>query len=283
MSTTLPYRAARTRHRLSVASAVTALIAAVVPGWAFAQANSAVDDIAKYRQLLADGNPAELWEARGEGLWKAPRGPGKVALTACDLGKGPGVVKGAYAELPRYFPDASKVMDLEQRLAWCMVKLQGLSQAEATANPFGEGQNQSPMEALVSYIAGESRGMKMVVKATHPEEARMYAVGKKVFFYRGGAYDFSCATCHSGNSQRIRLQDLPNLLTPAEARKAYTTWPAYRVSQGEVRTMQHRLYDCFRQQRFPVPIYDSEVITALALFLAKNAEGGTLDAPALKR
>ena len=260
-----------------------AAIGLLIPGFAFAQANSAVDDIAKYRQLLADGNPAELWEARGEGLWNTPRGPNKVALTGCDLGKGPGVVKGAYVELPRFFPDAGKVMDLEQRLAYCMVKLQGFTQAEATANPFGEGPRQSTMEALAAYIAGESRGMKMAVKAAHPEEARMYGIGKQMFFYRAGPYDFACVTCHSANGQRIRLQELPNLLNPIDAQKTYATWPAYRVSQGEVRTMQHRIYDCFRQQRFPEPIYGSDVITALTLFMAKNAEGGTFAAPGIKR
>ena len=36
---------------------------------------SAVDEIAKYRAALQDGNPAELWEARGEGLWKQPARP----------------------------------------------------------------------------------------------------------------------------------------------------------------------------------------------------------------
>ena len=260
-----------------------AAVSLFIPGWAFAQTNSAVEDIAKYRQLLADGNPAELWEARGESLWKTPAGPNKVALTGCDLGRGAGVVKGAYVELPRYFPDTGKVMDVEQRLAYCMVKLQGLTEAEAIGNHFGQGEKRSPMEALVAYIAGESRGMKIAVKATHPEEARMYAIGKQVFFYRGGPYDFSCATCHTVNKQRIRLQELPNLLNPADAQKTYATYPAYRVSQGEVRTMQNRIYDCFRQQRFPVPVYGSDMITALTLFLAKNADGGTFDAPALKR
>ena len=37
-------------------------------------ANTA-QEIEKYRQALQDGNPAELWEARGEDLWKKPRGP----------------------------------------------------------------------------------------------------------------------------------------------------------------------------------------------------------------
>jgi sulfur-oxidizing protein SoxA len=85
------------------------------------------------------------------------------------------------------------------------------------------------------------------------------------------------------DGQRIRLQELPNLTNPAQARAAYTTWPAYRVSQGEVRTMQHRLNDCFRQQRFPVPDYASDTITALTMYLAKNADGGVYAGPALKR
>src|SRR5262245_11493886 len=89
-----------------------------------------VDEIAKYRAALQDGNPAELWEARGEALWKSPSGPSKASLEKCDLGLGPGVVKGAYAQLPRYFADVDRVMDLETRLVWCRVKLQGMSDAD---------------------------------------------------------------------------------------------------------------------------------------------------------
>src|SRR3954447_24794174 len=84
---------------------------------------STVDEIAKYRAALQDGNPAELWEARGEDLWKKPRGPKNVSLERCDLGLGAGVVKGAYAQLPKYFADAGRVLDLESRLVWCMVNL----------------------------------------------------------------------------------------------------------------------------------------------------------------
>ena len=98
---------------------------------------SAVDEIAKYRAALQDGNPAELWEARGEGLWKQPGGPGKASFEQCDLGLGPGVVKGAYARLPKYFADADRVMDLETRLVWCRVKLQGMTRLPAHSWPRG--------------------------------------------------------------------------------------------------------------------------------------------------
>ncbi|MES2129230.1 MAG: sulfur oxidation c-type cytochrome SoxA [Pseudomonadota bacterium] len=266
------------KHAMIVCTAV-ALVSSV-PAWS---QSSATDEIAKYRQLLAEGNPAELWEAQGEELWKKKTGPKAVSLEQCDLGKGAGVVKGAYVELPRYFKDTKKVMDLEQRLMHCRMSLQGLTQEEASKTPFGSTAKRSDIEALVAYVTSESWGLPVKAPLSHPEEKRAYEIGKKLFYYRGGAYDFACATCHSADNQRIRLQELPNMLNAKNAQFAYTTWPAYRVSQGEVRTMQHRLYDCFRQQRFPEPLYASDAITALTMFLAKSAEGGTYAAPALKR
>ena len=48
--------------------AVTLALAATVS--AFAQQKTASDGIAEYRKMLEDGNPAELFEAKGESLWK---------------------------------------------------------------------------------------------------------------------------------------------------------------------------------------------------------------------
>jgi sulfur-oxidizing protein SoxA len=247
------------------------------------QQSDAVKEIERYREALAEGNPAELWEARGEDLWKARRGPRQTSLEGCDLGKGPGVVKGAYAALPRYFADVDRVLDLETRLVHCMVTLQGFSAAEATRQTFGDGAKRSDIEALVAYITAASRGVVMDVPTSHPREREAFALGERIFFFRGGSHDFSCASCHSEPGKRIRLQDLPNLTDPKDARRAYTTWPAYRVSQGELRTMQWRLFDCFRQQRFPALAFGSDASIALTMFLARNANGGTFNAPAIKR
>jgi L-cysteine S-thiosulfotransferase len=240
-------------------------------------------EIAKYREALAAGNPADLWEARGEALWKQKRGPKNASLEACDLGKGPGVVKGAYAELPRYFADADRVMDLETRLAHCMVTLQGFRLEEATKRVFGAGTNRSDFESLAAWISSESRGVTMNVALGHAKEREAYQLGEKLFFFRGGPHDFACATCHGENGKRIRLQDLPNLTDKAGAQLAYTTWPAYRVSQGELRTFQWRLNDCYRQQRFPDLKFASDASIALTTFLARNANGAAFNAPAIKR
>jgi sulfur-oxidizing protein SoxA len=268
---------------LRIAALLLGMAALAAAGAASAQSGAdTVKKIEEYRQALADGNPADLWEARGEDMWKQKRGPRQVSFESCDLGKGPGVVAGAYAELPKYFADADRVMDMESRLVYCMVTQQGYTREEAVKRPFGNGSDRSDIEALAAYVAGQSRGVKMNVALTHPKEREAYALGQKLFFYRGGSHDFACATCH-GAARRIRLQDLPNLTDTKDAQRAYTTWPAYRVSQGELRTMQWRLNDCFRQQRFPELQFGSDVSVALTTFLAYNASGAAYNGPGLKR
>ena len=268
------------RQRIRAAVAVAGFACAVP--LALAQ-GSATEEIEKYRQALQDGNPADLWEMRGEGLWRTPAGPKKATLEQCDLGKGPGVVKGAYAELPRYFADAGRVMDLETRLVWCRVTLQGLSEADAKKNPYGSSNRKSDNEALVAYVTSQSRGIPMNVRLDNPQMKEAFALGEKIFYFRGGPHDFACATCHGEDGKRIRLQDLPNLTAKAGAQKGYSTWPAYRVSQGELRTFQWRLNDCFRQQRFPELEFASPASIALTTFLAYNANGALFDSPAIKR
>ncbi len=240
------------------------------------------DEIEKYRAMIADGNPADLYEAAGEDIWKKPMGPKNVSLEKCDLGMGPGVVKGAYTQLPKYFKDTNKVQDLESRLVTCMEKLQGYNSQEIIKAGFEKGKRKD-VEAVVAYIVAESKGMKINTVAKHPKEKEMYDLGKKSFFYQGGPMDFSCASCHSENGKRIRLQDLPNITEQKGAALGWGYWPAYRVSSGNFWTMQRRLNDCYRQQRFPEPIYISDDTIAVSLYMAINAKGGTMNAPGLKR
>ncbi len=253
-----------------------------VSGSALAQGKSAAEGIAEYRKMLDDGNPAELYEAQGESLWKTRRGPKNASLERCDLGKGPGVVKGAFVELPRYFADSGKVEDLESRLVSCMVALQGLDGAAIAKTSFGKGE-QANVTALATYVAAESRGMRFALPQSHPEEQRSYEIGKRVFFYRAGPYDFSCATCHGEQGKRIRLQDLPDLTKNPGDGIGFAAWPAYRVSNGQMWGMQLRLNDCFRQQRLPYPLFGSEATIALGTYMGVNAKGAASIAPSIKR
>ncbi|MEA3395214.1 MAG: sulfur oxidation c-type cytochrome SoxA [Pseudomonadota bacterium] len=243
---------------------------------------SASDGIAEYRAMLQDGNPAELFEAKGEDLWRQKRGPKNASLEQCDLGKGPGVVKGAFVELPRYFADTNKVQDLESRLLTCMETLQGFNAADIAKTPYGKGE-QNNVTALATWIAAESRGMKFNLPNSHVAEKTMYEVGKRLFFMRGGSHDFACATCHGEDGKRIRLQDLPNLTKNPGDGAGFAAWPAYRVSNGQMWSMQLRLNDCYRQQRFPYPLFGSDATIALGTYMGVNAKGAESIAPAIKR
>ena len=269
-----------TRARLAVLMAA-ALVGSWFTGASWAQKSSA-EGIAEYRAMLADGNPSELFEAKGEDLWKQKRGPRRESLEKCNLGQGPGVVKGAFVELPRYFADTQRVQDLESRLLTCMETLQGFNATEIARTPFGQGE-QNSITALATWISAESRGMKFNLPQAHVSEKTMYEVGKRLFFARGGPHDFSCASCHGEDGKRIRLQDLPNLTQGPGAGNGFGAWPAYRVSNGQMWGMQLRLNDCYRQQRFPYPLFGSDATIALGVYLGVNGKGGESIAPAIKR
>ena len=265
--------------KIQLLLAVALALPLAMDAWA---QKSASDHIAEYRAMLADGNPSELFEAKGEDLWKQKRGPKKESLERCDLGKGAGVVKGVFVELPRYFADTNRVQDLEARLLSCMETLQGFNAAEIAKMPFGRGE-QANITALATWVAGASRGMKFNLPQDHVAEKTMYEVGKRLFFARSGPHDFACSSCHGEEGKRIRLQDLPNLTKNPGAGNGFGAWPAYRVSNGQMWGMQLRLNDCYRQQRFPYPLFGSDVTVALGVYLGVNGKGGESIAPAIKR
>jgi L-cysteine S-thiosulfotransferase len=248
---------------------------------AFAQ--DAKKEIERYQRMIAEGSPVELFELEGEALWKKPNGPRKASLEHCDLGVGPGVLKGAYAKLPRYFADTGEVMDLETRLVHCMTSLQGRSRSEAIARVFGNDDRPSELEYLSAYIAGQSRGIKMSPGMTHPKEKEAFELGRSLFFHRAGSWDFSCASCHGQENKRIRMQELPVLYEPHAARPVVATWPAYRVSNSQFKTMQWRMNDCYRQMRMPEPNFGSPTTVALTLFLTATGQGEPYRGPGTKR
>ena len=266
-------------------------VALAMPAMAAAQPAIASDaterELEKYRAMMkADpwSNPALLDADRGERLWKAKAGPQNASLEACDLGLGAGKVDGAFAELPRYFPDADRVMDAETRILWCMEKLQGFNATEFRKNPHPAGG--APVKdvgAIATWVASKSSGLKFAAKAEHAKEKEAIALGEAIFHRRQGPFDFACASCHADSGKRIRLQPLPFLSRPEEARAVVGEWPAYRVSSTHVMTMQHRLLDCYWQMRLHRLDFGSEASVALTAYLHSLAKGGDIAAPAIKR
>ncbi|MEZ5786615.1 MAG: sulfur oxidation c-type cytochrome SoxA [Xanthobacteraceae bacterium] len=277
-------------HRTAYKFVAIAAVLAAFLGSAAAQ--TAGDDdsekaLEKYRAMISDpmSNPGYLAVDSGEALWTTKRGPKNASLETCDLGEGPGKVEGAYAKLPRYFADVDKVMDAESRILWCMETIQGIDTAALRKKPFASsgGNPATEIEALVAYVANKSNGYKFAAKMEHPKEKEMVALGEALFYRRSSLNDFSCQTCHGQENQRIRLQKLPYFDSPADAKATMGSWPTYRVSQASLRTMQHRIYDCFWQMRMPNVGYTSDVTVALISYLTKKAEGGEIEVPSIKR
>lgn len=274
------------RSRFTLLACAAALIL-LAPGSLHAQDDTTEREVERYRQMLKGdpwSNPGLLDVDRGEALWKEKGGPKNASLEQCDLGKGPGKVEGAFAELPRYFKDADRVMDAEARIVWCIEKLQGFERADIIKRPYSKAnQKGSELEALATYVANKSNGLKFTPQLGHAKEREALALGETLFFRRQGPMDFSCSTCHADSGKRIRLQSLPFLGKPEEARKVIGEWPAYRVSQGTVMTFQHRIADCYWQMRLPLIDYGSDVTVALTMFLVNQAKGGEITAPQIKR
>lgn len=251
----------------------------------FAMGEASVEE---YRAMLADkdANPGFLVIDKGEMLFKEKRGPKNASLDKCDFGLGPGKLKGAYAQLPRYFKDTDRVQDVESRLLTCMVQLQGFAEDEIKKHPFADeryNESNSDIEALAAYVAYQSNGMKINPSLKHPKEKQTLSLGEALFWRRTGPMDFACATCHAEDDKRIRLQPLLNALNKKDIQATMSAWPTYRVSHGVVRTMQHRMWDCNWQMRTPDIDYGSPAAVALISYLTHQASGGVYDLPGMKR
>lgn len=231
------------------------------------------------RMMMPD-NPAYDVAEQGESLFKTPRGPKNVSLEKCDFGKGPGVLEGAHVELPRYFADAGKVMDLDSRLVYCMKTLQGFTNDDpAIKKKHG---SDSDIMKLQTYIASKSNGMPWNPPMNHPMEKAMRNAGEVMFYRRSGTMDFSCATCHTQDGKRIRASVLPNIYQPDEWTKAIS-WPAYRTSHEHVRSSQHRVLECLWQMRYPNIKNGSDASIALISFWTDAARGAPAIMPDMKR
>jgi sulfur-oxidizing protein SoxA len=55
------------------------------------------------------------------------------------------------------------------------------------------------------------------------------------------------------------------------------------MTGGVMHTLQWRLNDCYRQQRFPEPGYTSETLSALLAYLTVNSNGQVYKGPGIKR
>lgn len=226
--------------------------------------------------MMMGDNPAYFVVDDGKALYESKRGPKNVSLAQCDFGKGPGVLEGAYVEMPRYFEDTGRVMDLESRLVHCMKTVQGF------ADDAPELKKRSQIRALMAYVAAQSNGYEWAPSMDHPLEKAMRDAGEAMFYRRSSKLDFSCDTCHGETGKQIRASVLPNMNEPKEWTKA-VSWPALRVGKQSVRSPYQRVRGCYWQMRKGRLNRQSDAAIAILSFWTDAARGEPAILPDLKR
>lgn len=254
-------------------------------GFSYAEEDP-VQKVKEQRKMLREafGLLIEQYIEEGKELFK------KYGLDKCDFGKGPGVVKGVAAELPKYFPDADRVMSLESRIYYCIAKNTGKSfeqvASEMTKNWQGPGSKPpSDMDKISFYIVSESRGMKISPSIKHPKEKEALRVAEEVFYRRWGALDFSCAVCHKTDGQRIRLQQTSNYgeKYPKAKQQDFALYPIFRAASEATQFAHHRWADCLWQMRLPTLKPGSLLSDALTLYIYYMMSGKTIEGPSVSR
>ncbi len=137
-----------------------------------------------------------------------------------------------------------------------------------------------PIADLLSYIAMESRGQitNVVIPEDDPRALEAYEKGKQFYFARRGQFNFSCASCHFGNSGTTLRTEI---LSPALGHT--THWPVYRSKWGEMGTLHRRFKGCNEQVRARAFEPQGEEYRDLEFFYTYMNNGQELNGPGARK
>jgi L-cysteine S-thiosulfotransferase len=201
-------------------------------------------------------NPAMLWVADGEALWKK-------SCASCH-GDAKSSMRGVAARYPAFDSASKSVFGLGQRISACS-KAQGAAALKPESHE---------LLALESYIALQSRGMPV----RPPHDKRLAAGterGRQLFGQRIGQLNLSCAQCHDANWGKR----LGSSMIPQGHANAY---PVYRLEWQAVGSLQRRIRNCMSGVRAEVPPFNAQELVELELYLAARAKGMKMESPGVR-
>jgi len=211
------------------------------------------------RSLQADdfANPAMLWVARGEKLWREPAGSGGQSCASChqDAAKS---MRGIAAGYPRIDATSGKLLNLEGRINQCRA-------ARQHAAPLRYESEE--LLSLTAYVAHQSRGAPISVSIDGPARARFDA-GRAGYYQRRGQMNLACAHCHEANWGRVLFAETISQGHP-------TAYPAYRMEWQTAGSLERRLRACLSGVRAEMFSYGAQELLDLELFLAWRAQGAS--------
>jgi sulfur-oxidizing protein SoxA len=215
-------------------------------------------------EAIEEFPPYEAAIEDGQELWETPFANGKTYADC--FPDGPGIA-GKY---PYWDKEKGMVMTLPLALNNCR---------EANAEKplkYMKG----PIADLLAYIAFESRGQvtNVEIPADDPRALAAYEQGKHFYFARRGQLNFSCASCHIGNSGTTLRTEI---LSPALGHT--THFPVYRSKWGEMGTLHRRFSGCNKQVRAKDFQPQGEEYRNLEYFMTYMNNGMALNGPGARK
>jgi len=209
-------------------------------------------------------NPAMLWVAGGEALWRSRAGKADKSCASCH-GDAQQSMRGVAARFPAFDKAAGRVLNLGQKINQCRT---GVQQAPALKAESDD------LLGLEAYIALQSRGMPVAPPSDAGTRAAQQR-GRQLYMARIGQLNLSCAQCHDANWGR----KLAGATIPQGHANAY---PIYRLEWQGMGSLQRRLRNCMTGVRAALPPPDAQELVELEAWLALRAQGMQIESPGVR-
>jgi sulfur-oxidizing protein SoxA len=215
-------------------------------------------------EAIEEFPPYEAAIIDGEEMWNTAFANGKTYADC--FPDGPGIA----GKFPHWDKDKGMVMTLPLALNNCR---------EANGEePLKY--NKGSIADLLAYVTYESRGQVIDVEIPEddPRALEAYEQGKEFYFARRGQLNFSCASCHLGNSGTTLRTEI---LSPALGHT--THFPVYRSKWGEMGTLHRRFSGCNKQVRAKPFPPQGEEYRNLEYFMTYMNNGLELNGPGARK
>jgi sulfur-oxidizing protein SoxA len=208
-------------------------------------------------------NPAMLWLADGEALWK--KGFGTSASCAHCHGDARQSMRGVAARYPDWDSIDQRPVSLSQRINRCRQRHQRITPLPPES---------ADLLGLESYVAHQSRGLPITPSGAK-ELAAPRQRGRAHYERRVGQLNLSCAQCHD----QLAGRSLAGNTIPEGHVNGY---PTYRLEWQGLGSLQRRLRNCMSGVRAEPPPFDAPELVELELYLAQRSAGMKIETPAVR-
>jgi len=236
-----------------------------VPKDDFVNGVYAIDPVGRENwEAIEEFPPYETALSAGEEMWNTPFANGKTYADC--FPDGPGVK----AKYPYWDKERGMVVTLPLAINECR-QANGEEPLKYKKGPIAD---------LLAFMAYESRGdvIDVEIPEDDPRALEAYEQGKQFYFARRGQLNFSCASCHTGNSGTTLRTEI---LSPALGHPSH--WPVYRSKWGEMGTLHRRFSGCNSQVRAKPFEAQGEEYRNLEYFLTYMSNGLELNGPGARK